>query len=110
MEMSDKKLIGKRSLEATTPTTSWLSTYSALAGRTPVRAMIWIVVVAMLFVGCSQKKSERLTFAAGTYEVTAQGHNGDIVFDELIPQIIKANGTGVDAMTGATGESRGRFS
>ena len=95
----------------------------------------WIVVVAILFVGCSQKKSERLTFAAGTYEVTAQGHNGDIrlsvtfsdscitdiqvleqhetphigdiVFDELIPQIIKANGTGVDAMTGATVTSRG---
>ena len=96
---------------------------------------IWIVVVAILFVGCSQKKSERLTFAAGTYEVTAQGHNGDIrlsvtfsdscvtdikvleqhetphigdiVFDELIPQIIKANGTGVDALTGATVSSRG---
>ena len=75
-----------------------------------------------------------LTFQAGTYEVTAQGHNGDIrlsvtfsdscitdikvleqhetphigdiVFDELIPQIIKANGTGVDAMTGATVSSR----
>ena len=89
----------------------------------------------MLFVCCSQKKSERLTFEAGTYEVTAQGHNGDIrlsvtfsdscitdiqvlehhetphigdiVFDELIPQIIKANGTGVDAMTGATVTSRG---
>ena len=96
---------------------------------------IWIVVVAMLFVGCSQKKSERLTFEAGTYEVTAQGHNGDIrlsvtfsdscitdiqvleqhetphigdiVFDELIPRIIQANGTGVDAMTGATVSSRG---
>ena len=95
----------------------------------------WIVVVAMLFVGCSQKKSERLTFEAGTYEVTAQGHNddirlsvtfsdscitdiqvleqhetphiGDIVFDELIPRIIQANGTGVDAMTGATVSSRG---
>ena len=96
---------------------------------------IWIVVVAILFVGCSQKKSERLTFVAGTYEVTAQGHNGDIrlsvtfsdscitdiqvleqhetphigdiVFDELIPRIIMANGTGVDALTGATVSSRG---
>ena len=95
----------------------------------------WIVVVAILFVGCSQKKSERLSFVAWTYEVTAQGHNGDIclsvtfsdscitdiqvleqhetphigdiVFDELIPQIIQANGTGVDAMTGATVSSRG---
>ena len=38
----------------------------------------WIVVVAILFVGCSQKKSERLSFVTGTYEVTAQGHNGDI--------------------------------
>ncbi|MBP5776668.1 MAG: FMN-binding protein [Prevotella sp.] len=28
------------------------------------------------------------------------------MFDELIPQIIKANGTGVDAMTGATVTSR----
>ena len=96
---------------------------------------IWIVVVAILFVGCSQKKSERLTFVPGTYEVTAQGHNGDIrlsvtfsdscitdiqmveqhetphigdiVFDELIPRIITANGTGVDALTGATVSSRG---
>ena len=33
-------------------------------------------------------------------------HIGDIVFDELIPQIIKANGTGIDAMTGATVTSR----
>ena len=76
-----------------------------------------------------------MSFVAGTYEVTAQGHNGDIclsvtfsdscitdiqvleqhetphigdiVFDELIPQIIQANGTGVDAMTGATVSSRG---
>ena len=96
---------------------------------------IWIVVVAILFVGCSQKKSERLTFVPGTYEVTAQGHNGDIrlsvtfsdscitdiqvveqhetphigdiVFDELIPRIIAANGTGVDVLTGATVSSRG---
>ena len=29
-------------------------------------------------------------------------HVGDIVFDRLIPQIIQANGTGVDALTGAT--------
>ena len=38
--------------------------------------------------------------------MTAQGNNGDIVFDELIPQIIKANGTDVDALTGATVSSR----
>ena len=75
-----------------------------------------------------------MTFQAGTYEVTTPGHDGDIrlsvtfnnscitdiqvldqhetlhigdiVFDQLIPQIIKSNGTGVDAMTGATVTSR----
>ncbi len=87
-----------------------------------------LILAAILICGCKQEAP--LTFQAGTYEVTAQGHNGDIrlsvtfsdscitdikvleqhetphigdiVFDELIPQIIKANGTGVDAMTGAT--------
>ena len=90
------------------------------------------MLAAILICGCKQEAP--LTFQAGTYEVTAQGHNGDIrlsvtfsdscitdikvleqhetphigdiVFDELIPQIIKANGTGVDAMTGATVSSR----
>ena len=76
-----------------------------------------------------------LTFTAGTYEGTAAGYNGDITvkatftdsaitaievvdsketahvgdiaFDILIPEIIEANGTGVDAVSGATFSSRG---
>ena len=87
-----------------------------------------LVSAALLLCGC--KQDVPLTFQAGTYEVTTQGHNGDIrlsvtfsdstildiqvleqhetphigdiVFDQMIPQIIKANGVGVDAMTGAT--------
>ncbi|MBO6062729.1 MAG: FMN-binding protein, partial [Bacteroidales bacterium] len=75
-----------------------------------------------------------LTFLAGTYEVTTPGHNsdirlsvsfsdscitdiqvldqhetphiGDVVFDRLIPQIIQANGLGVDAVSGASVTSR----
>ena len=62
------------------------------------------MLAAILICGCKQEAP--LTFQAGTYEVTAQGNNGDIVFDELIPQIIKANGTDVDALTGATVSSR----
>ena len=97
-----------------------------------MKKMLYLIVAAILICGCKQEAP--LTFQAGTYEVTAQGHNGDIrlsvtfsdscitdiqvleqhetphigdiVFDELIPQIIKANGTGVDAMTGATVSSR----
>ena len=89
-------------------------------------------IMALVLCGCKQEAP--LTFQAGTYEVTTQGQNGDIrlsvtfsdscitdvqvleqhetphigdiVFDELIPQIVKANGTGVDAMTGATVTSR----
>ena len=92
-----------------------------------------LILAVILICGCRQEAP--ITFQAGTYEVTAQGHNGDIrlsvtfsdscimdikvleqretphigdvVFDELIPQIVKANGTGVDAMTGATITSRG---
>ena len=93
---------------------------------------ILIVVVAILFVGCRQEAP--LTFVAGNYEATVQGHNGDvkvrvtfndsclerievleqtetphvgdIVFNELIPRMVEANGTGVDALTGATITSR----
>ena len=96
------------------------------------RILVFAVITALVLSGCKQEAP--LTFQAGTYEVTAQGHNGDIrlsvtfsdscitdikvleqhetphigdiVFDELIPQIIKANGTGVDALTGATVSSR----
>ncbi len=93
-----------------------------------------MLAAIMALVLCSCKQEAPLTFQAGTYEVTTQGQNGDIrlsvtfsdscitnvqvleqhetphigdiVFDELIPQIVKANGTGVDAMTGATVTSR----
>ena len=93
---------------------------------------LFMVLAVILFCGCKQEVS--ITFQAGTYEVTTQGQNGDIrlsvtfsdscitdikvldqhetphigdiVYDELIPQIIKANGTGVDALTGATVTSR----
>ena len=93
-----------------------------------------VVAAAILVCGCGHKKSERLTFVAGSYEATAQGHNGDIrvrvtfndscmerievleqtetphvgdiVFSELSPRLIEDNGTGVDAMTGATVSSR----
>ena len=93
---------------------------------------LFMVLAVILFCGCKQEVS--MTFQAGTYEVTTQGQNGDIrlsvtfsdscitdikvldqhetphigdiVYDELIPQIIKANGTGVDALTGATVTSR----
>ncbi len=97
-----------------------------------MKKMLYFMLAVILICGCKQEAP--LTFQAGTYEVTAQGHNGDIrlsvtfsdscitdiqvleqhetphigdiVFDELIPQIIKANGTGIDAMTGATVTSR----
>ena len=96
------------------------------------RILVFAVITALVLSGCKQEAP--LTFQAGTYEVTTQGNNGDIrlsvtfsdscvtdikvleqhetphigdiVFDELIPQIIKANGTGIDAMTGATVTSR----
>lgn len=75
-----------------------------------------------------------LAFTAGTYTGTADGYNGpvevsvtfddkavtaievtssketehvgDIAYDILIPQIIEANGTGVDSVSGATFSSR----
>ena len=69
-----------------------------------MKKMLNFILAAILICGCKQEAP--LTFQAGTYEVTTQGNNGDIVFDELIPQIIKANGTDVDALTGATVSSR----
>ncbi|MBQ9345799.1 MAG: FAD-dependent oxidoreductase [Oscillibacter sp.] len=84
--------------------------------------------------GGGETAAEGLAFTAGTYTATAQGYNGpvelsvtfeadkiaDIVvsaseetehvgtpaFDLLIPQIVAANGTGVDAVSGATFTSR----
>jgi fumarate reductase flavoprotein subunit len=97
-----------------------------------MKKILCFILTAILICGC--KQGAQLTFQAGTYEVTTQGQNGDIrlsvtfsdscitdikvleqhetphigdiVYDELIPQIIKANGTGVDALTGATVTSR----
>ena len=97
-----------------------------------MKKILCFILTAILICGC--KQGAHLTFQAGTYEVTTQGQNGDIrlsvtfsdscitdikvldqhetphigdiVYDELIPQIIKANGTGVDALTGATVTSR----
>ena len=93
-----------------------------------------LLLLLAVFLVCGCRQEPPLTFQAGTYEVTTPGHNGDIrlsvafnnscitdiqvleqhetphigdvVFDQLIPQIIKSNGTGVDAMTGATVTSR----
>ncbi|MBO7687640.1 MAG: FAD-dependent oxidoreductase, partial [Kiritimatiellae bacterium] len=75
-----------------------------------------------------------IAFTAGTYEATADGYNGpstfavtfsdsavtaveavkstetghvgDIAFDIMIPQIIEANGSGIDMVSGATFSSR----
>lgn len=47
--------------------------------------------------------------AVTAIEVTSSGetaHVGDIAFDILIPQMIEANGTGVDGVSGATFSSR----
>ena len=78
---------------------------------------------------------EPLTFTPGTYTASAEGYNGPVdvsvtfdensvtdvqllssaetaqvgtpAFDILIPQIVEANGTGIDAVSGATFSSRG---
>ncbi len=84
--------------------------------------------------GKDDAKAEGLSFKAGTYTGKATGYNGpvevsvsfeddkikdieivssvetghvgDIAFDILVPQIIEANGTGVDSVSGATFSSR----
>ena len=88
--------------------------------------VIAIITSQILLIHCPHK----LAFNAGTYEVQVDGHNdiirvgvtfsdssivainvleqhetpqiGAIVFDKLIPEIIRANGLGVDAVSGAT--------
>ena len=93
-----------------------------------------LLLFAVLLLVCGCRQVPPLTFLAGTYEVTTPGHNGDIrlsvsfsdscitdiqvldqhatphvgdvVFDRLIPQIIQANGLGVDAVSGASVTSR----
>ena len=85
------------------------------------------MMTALMLCGCAQDKP--LTFVAGSYETTYNGHNGpisikttfsdscvtkievlsqeetphigDCAFDQLIPQIIEANGIGMDAISGA---------
>lgn len=82
----------------------------------------------------STSSDEALAFTAGTYTATGMGYNGpttvevtfddskitdikivetketahagDVAFDILIPQMIEANGTGVDAISGATFSSK----
>lgn len=86
------------------------------------------MMVACFLYGCTENKP--LTFVAGSYEATYNGHNGpvtikatfsdscitnidvleqsetphlgDCAFEQLIPQIISANGIGMDAISGAT--------
>ena len=84
------------------------------------------MMTALMLCGCAQDKP--LTFVAGSYETTYNGHNGpisikttfsdscvtkievlsqeetphigDCAFDQLIPQIVEANGIGMDAISG----------
>lgn len=84
--------------------------------------------------GTAASSDEALAFTAGTYTASAAGymgdvtldvtfsdsavtdiavtasgeteHVGDVVYDIMIPDIIAANGTGVDAVSGATFTSR----
>lgn len=86
------------------------------------------MMTVLVLCGCAQDKP--LTFVAGSYETSYNGHNGpitikttfsdscvtkievisqeetphigDVAFDQLIPQIISANGIGMDAISGAT--------
>ena len=93
-----------------------------------IKKLIYTMMAALVLCGCAHDKP--LTFVAGSYETTYNGHNGpisikttfsdscvtkievlsqeetphigDCAFDQLIPQIISANGIGMDAISGAT--------
>ena len=93
-----------------------------------LKRVIYAMMVACFLYGCTENKP--LTFVAGSYEATYNGHNGpvtikatfsdscitnievleqsetphlgDCAFEQLIPQIISANGIGMDAISGAT--------
>ena len=93
-----------------------------------IKKFLYTMMTALVMCGCAQDKP--LTFVAGSYETTYNGHNGpisikttfsdscvtnievlaqeetphigDVAFDQLIPQIISANGIGMDAISGAT--------
>ncbi len=41
-----------------------------------MKKILYFMLATILICGCKQEAP--LTFQAGTYEVTAQGHNGDI--------------------------------
>ena len=93
-----------------------------------LKRVVYAMTIAFLLYGCAEDKP--LTFVAGSYEATYNGHNGpitikatfsdscitdievlaqeetphigDCAFEQLIPQIISANGIGMDAISGAT--------
>ena len=93
-----------------------------------IRKFFYTMMTALALCGCTQNAP--LTFVAGSYETTYNGHNGpisirttfsdscvtnievlsqeetphigDVVFEQLIPQIVSANGIGMDAISGAT--------
>ena len=93
-----------------------------------MKRTIYAMLVALALYGCAEDKP--LSFVAGSYETTYNGHNGpitikatfndscitnidvlaqeetphigDCAFEQLIPQIISANGIGMDAISGAT--------
>lgn len=101
--------------------------------RVGIRSIAFMCMIAQLIL-FTTSCNRNLKFNAGSYEATAKGQNadirirvtfsdscmesidvleqaetphvGDIVFDELIPRLIEANGTGIDALTGATITSR----
>jgi len=93
-----------------------------------MKKFIYTMMAVLVLCGCAQDKP--LTFVAGSYETSYNGHNGpitikttfsdscvtkievlsqeetphigDVAFDQLIPQIVSANGIGMDAISGAT--------
>lgn len=96
--------------------------------RNTMKNIIFAIMAVLMLYGCAENKP--LTFVAGSYETTYNGHNGpitikttfsdstitkievisqdetphigDCAFEQLIPQIISANGIGMDAISGAT--------
>ena len=118
-------LIGKDSAE-----------FDAIAGATLSSNGVMEAVEKALAAarGEATENTEALAFTAGTYSATAEGYNGpvtlnvtfsdsavtgievaasgetahvgDVAYDILFPQIVEANGTGVDVVSGATFTTR----